>query len=92
MLPEQGVDGADQGGTRVSAVILGEEYVIRGDAEAEYIESLAEEVDARMRAIAEVNPRLSTQQVAVLFALNLLGELAVSKRRYAELLNLLEQI
>lgn len=92
MLPEEDRGGAGQEGTRVSAVIMGEEYVIRGDAEAERIESLAREIDSRMRAIAEANPRLSTQQVAVLSALNLMGELVVSQRRYTELLNLLEQV
>ena len=73
-------------------MIFGEEYVIRGDADAERIESLARQIDSRMRAIAEVNPRLSTHQVAVLSALNLMGELAISERRYNELLNLLEQV
>ncbi|HHY62341.1 MAG: cell division protein ZapA [Bacillota bacterium] len=92
MLTEQGPDGLDQEGVRVSAVILGEEYVIRGDTEAEQIESLAKEVDLRMKAIAEANPRLSSQQVAVLSALNLMGELVVSKRRYSDLLDLLEQV
>ncbi|MGI6517908.1 MAG: cell division protein ZapA [Bacillota bacterium] len=92
MLPEQGGGGAGQVGTRVSTVIFGEEYVIRGDADAERIESLARQIDSRMRAIAEVNPRLSTHQVAVLSALNLMGELVISERRYNELLNLLEQV
>ena len=92
MLPEQGRGGAGQVGTRVSTVIFGEEYVIRGDADAARIESLARQIDSRMRAIAEVNPRLSTHQVAVLSALNLMGELVISERRYNELLNLLEQV
>jgi len=62
------------------------------DADAERIESLARQIDSAYGAIAEVNPRLSTHQVAVLSALNLMGELVISERRYNELLNLLEQV
>lgn len=85
--PKAGKDAA-----KVSALIMGEEYVIRGDADSDYIEGIARNVDARMRRIAESNQRLSLQQAAVLAALNIADELESSKRRAADLLRLLEQI
>ncbi|HAI87204.1 MAG TPA: cell division protein ZapA [Firmicutes bacterium] len=78
--------------SRVGAVIMGEEYVIRGDAPGEYIENLARDLDLRMRKLSEANPRLSLHQTAVLLALNLADELSSCHRRCAELLRLLEQV
>ncbi|HON42173.1 MAG TPA: cell division protein ZapA [Bacillota bacterium] len=78
--------------SRVSALIMGEEYVIRGDAPSEYIEDLARDLDSRMQKLSESNPRLSLHQTAVLSALNLADELSSCRRRYADLLRLLEQV
>ena len=78
--------------SRVCAVIMGEEYVIRGDAPGEYIEDLARDLNSRMQKLSEANPRLSLHQAAVLSALNLADELSSCRRRYADLLRLLEQV
>ncbi len=77
--------------SKVSTLIMGEEYVIRGDAPSEYIEDLARDLDSRMQKLSEANPRLSLHQTAVLSALNLADELSSCRRRCADLLRLLEQ-
>jgi len=78
--------------SKVSALIMGEEYVIRGDAPGEYIEDLARDLDSCMQKLSEANPRLSLHQTAVLSALNLADELSSCRRRCADLLRLLEQV
>lgn len=78
--------------SKVSAIIMGEEYVIRGDVPADHIRDLAEDLDSRMRKISEGNPKLSLRQAAVLSALNLAGELSSCRRRCADLLRMLEQV
>jgi len=89
---EDGSGGLMKDSSRVCAVIMGEEYVIRGDAPGEYIEDLARDLNSRMQKLSEANPRLSLHQAAVLSALNLADELSSCRRRYADLLRLLEQV
>jgi len=94
-IPDDRGDGSGnfvKDSSRVSALIMGEEYIIRGDAPGEYIEDLARDLDLRMQKISEANPRLSLHQTAVLSALNLADELSSCRRRYADLLRLLEQV
>ena len=94
-IPHDTVEGSGdfvKDGSRVSALIMGEEYVIRGDAPGEYIEDLARDLDSRMQKLSEANPRLSLHQTAVLSALNLADELSSCRRRCADLLRLLEQV
>ncbi|MCR4425657.1 MAG: cell division protein ZapA [Firmicutes bacterium] len=88
MLPQQ---SQKKDTNRVLAVIMGEEYVIRGDASPDYIESLAHDLDLRMRKISESNPRLSLHQVSVLAALHIADELGAARRKYGELLRLVDQ-
>lgn len=61
-------------GKRTKVNIFGTEYRIRGTEEAEYIRKAAMYVDAKMREVA-VSSSLSTTQVAVLAALNIVDEL-----------------
>jgi cell division protein ZapA len=62
--------------TRVTVKIYGEEYVLRGYADAGYIERLAAYVDKKMRLIVQGNPHLSSYKVAVLVALNITEEMS----------------
>ncbi len=55
--------------------ILGEEFIIKGAVSSSYLARIAEIVDTRMRNIAEANPKLGRQKVAVLACLNLADEL-----------------
>ena len=94
-IPHDRVEGSGdfvKDNSRVSALIMGEEYVIRGDAPGEYIEDLARDLNSRMQKLSEANPRLSLNQMAVLSALNLADELSSCRRRCADLLRLLEQV
>lgn len=61
--------------------IYGAEYHIRGDADAKYIETIAEYVDEKMR---EVNQNLrvdSSLKVAILAAVNIAHELFEERAR-----------
>ena len=57
--------------SRLTVKILGEEYIIRGDASMEHLKKVAEQVNDTMSQLAEKHPRMSNQKLAVLTALNL---------------------
>jgi len=75
---------------RVGVKIYGEEYVVKGSASREYIESIALQVDQKMVQIARRNPNLSLGKVAVLTAINLADELNRLQEDYDTLIKLLE--
>lgn len=77
---------------RITAEIMGEEYVIRAKASEEHVLTIAREVDDAMRRVAASNPRLSTRQVAVLTALNLGDELAKARLRQRALVDAIEHM
>lgn len=77
---------------RVVVKIMEEEYIVLSDAEAEYIKGLAGLVDERMKAALAVNPRLSRGQAAILVCLSLADDLNKIKRRYTELMSLVEDV
>ncbi len=76
---------------KVTARIMGEEYVIRGRAPQEHIERIARYVDEKMNQIAETYPKLGTSRVAVLSAINMADELFKIKEQYEQLTRLLEE-
>jgi|CZCA01.1.fsa_nt_gi cell division protein ZapA len=77
---------------RVAVSILGEEYIIRSDAETDHVKELAESVDKRMRTALRMNPRLSRGQAAILVCLSLADDLKKARRRYEELMSLVEDV
>ena len=77
---------------RVTVDIVGEEYIIRSDAETEHVRELAEEVDERMKAALAMNPRLSRCLAAIFVCLSLADDLKKARRRYEELMRLVEDI
>lgn len=77
--------------SRVTVKIYGEEYVVKGYAEPEYIEGIAAYVDKKMRLIGQRNPHLSVSKVAVLAALNIADELTRLQEDYDSLVRLLEE-
>ncbi|WP_054696551.1 cell division protein ZapA [Syntrophomonas palmitatica] len=77
--------------TRVTVDIFGEDYVVKGDENPEYIEMLASYVDRRMKMIQKRNASLSTTRIAVLTALNLADELNKLQEDYDELVKKLEE-
>ncbi len=54
--------------------IYDQEYFMRGELDPEYIQKLAQFLDARMRSIAERTRTVDSLRVAVLAALNLADE------------------
>lgn len=59
----------------VRVEIFGKSYTIRGEEDRSYIESVAEYVDGKMRALQEKLPSASVSNVAVLTSLQLADEL-----------------
>ena len=59
----------------VQVQIFGHSYTIRGEAEQDYITSVAAYVDRKMREITEKLPVASLSKVAILASLNIADEL-----------------
>jgi len=76
---------------RVTVEIFSQEYIVKGNENAEYIEMLAAYVDRRMRMIEQRNHSLSITKVAVLTALNLADELNKLQEDYDDLVKALEE-
>lgn len=55
--------------------IYGQEYPIKSDADATYVQQIAEYVDRKMKEVAEKVPARIHSQLAVLTALNIADEL-----------------
>ena len=58
----------------------------------DHVRELAESVDERMKAALAMNPRLSRGQAAILVCLSLADDLKKARRRYEELMRLVEDI
>lgn len=71
--------------------ILDKSYTIRGDAKEEYIKTLANFVDRKMREIQAAAPVLTIDKVAILTAVNIADELFQMKREEKRIDKLLEQ-
>jgi cell division protein ZapA len=75
--------------TRVE--IYDQEYDMRGDLDAEYIQRLAKFLDLKMRSIAARTNTVDSLRVAVLAALNLADEYHQLKAKYEETTKQVEQ-
>ncbi|AYV56899.1 cell division protein ZapA [Leptospira kmetyi] len=64
---------------RVKVRILGEEYTILSETGEDYIHSLADEVDRKLRELGAGMPGASRQKLAILAALNFADELQQAK-------------
>jgi len=76
---------------KVAVEIFGDEYVIKGEADPQYMEMLAAYVDKKMRQIGGRNPQLSRAKLAVLVAINLADELSKLQEDYDTLVKLIEE-
>jgi len=68
----------------ISVDIYDQIYNLRG-TDPDYIERLAQTVDAKMRAVSAHGGTVDSLRVAVLAALNIADELAVLRQRYETL-------
>src|SRR5712692_6716852 len=59
----------------VKVQIFGQTYSIQGELDGKYVQKLAQYVDEKMHAIADVTKTVDTQKVAVLAALAIADEL-----------------
>ena len=64
-----------RGSTATEVEIFGALYHVRGDKDPEYLRELADEVDQKMREIAQQVSTVDTGKIAILVALNLTDEL-----------------
>jgi cell division protein ZapA len=75
----------------VKVTILGQEYPVRADADADYIRDIAAFLDARMRKIQKAEPNRPALKVAILAALNLTDEVFTLQREKQELIERYER-
>lgn len=64
----------------VEVTIFGKQYTVRGEADAEYIQRLADYVDGQMRVISQSMTTATPSKIAVLAALNIAHQLFQSER------------
>lgn len=74
---------------KVIVEIFGEKHVLRGGESPEDMKKIAQEVDQKMRLIAQRMPRLAVHQVAILAALNLADELGKLREEQETLMQLI---
>jgi len=79
----------NNGKTRAVVRICGDEYIIRGDAEEEYIRHLAAIVDKKMREVQTSHPNQPRHKLALLAAINLADELERMREENKELMELI---
>lgn len=74
----------------VTVKIYGHEYTLKGEAEPEYVEKVAEFVDRKMHEVAGSSSLVSTTKIAILAAINVADELFRERRKRQEALALLD--
>jgi cell division protein ZapA len=62
--------------------ILGQKYVIKGDAPPEYIQQIADFVDEKLKEVYTTAPDITPLKAAILTALNIADELHRFKQQY----------
>jgi cell division protein ZapA len=62
--------------------ILGQKYIIKGDAPAEHIRQLAEIVDQKLKEVYSSVPNITPLKAAILAAINIADELQKLKDQY----------
>jgi cell division protein ZapA len=68
---------------KVEVTILGQKYLIKGDASPEHIKKIAGHVHHELRLVYESNPSITPLRAAILAALNIADELHKTKEYYA---------
>ena len=80
----------------IKVEIFGNEYRIKGQADAEYVRQVAAYVDEKMRQIAQMSATGAVSKIAILTAINIADELLRERlerqRSVEELSQRLEQI
>lgn len=71
--------------------VLGDEYLIRGKDDEQYMEEVARYIEQTIQTVSEANPKLNKSQISVLAALRIADELHKLRKHYQYLEELLEQ-
>ena len=71
--------------------ILGQEYRVKGDSDANRIEKVGRYVDQKMRQLTKGSSLASSTKVAILAALNIADELYEEKQKSSELLQQVDE-
>ncbi|MSP62675.1 MAG: cell division protein ZapA [Myxococcales bacterium] len=69
----------------VAVTIAGQRYMLKSDAEVEYVNSIAAFVDQKIGEVQRSTRQVGTHQVAILAALQIADDLFQERRRRAEL-------
>jgi cell division protein ZapA len=72
---------------RVKVEIFGESYVLKGPESIEYLQTLAQYVDKKVRQLAVRNSRLGKERASLLAALNIADELMKLQKKYDQKTN-----
>lgn len=65
----------------VTVTIMGRNYTLRAEEDAQYVRMIAAYVDDKLQEIAKVSPRMSTTRLAILAAINIADELHKLEQR-----------
>jgi len=76
---------------RVTVNIYGQDYTLKGEADADYVQEVARYVDEKMREISDTSSVAMTAKVAILAAINIADELFRERRKRHEALSLLDE-
>lgn len=76
----------------VEVHILGQKYLIKGDASPEHIQQLAEYVDARLREVYQTSAHITPLKAVILASLNIADELHRLKDEYTTMTHNLKSI
>lgn len=76
---------------KVEVFILDDRYVLKGGESPEYLETLAFQLDKRLKKAQDANPRLSKVQTVVLTAANLLDELIKLQQEYRDFVEMVDE-
>lgn len=68
----------------VTVSIFGQEYTLKGGADPEYVQKVAQFVDERMNEVASHAPVATTARVAILAAVNIADELFREQQKRLE--------
>ncbi len=68
----------------VTVNIFGQEYTLKGDADSDYVQKVAQFVDERMNEVARNSSVASTAKVAILAAVNIADELFREQQKRLE--------
>ncbi|MBZ0155699.1 MAG: cell division protein ZapA [Alphaproteobacteria bacterium] len=76
----------------VEVHILGQKYLIKGDAPPEHIQQLAEYVDAKLREVYQTSAHITPLKASILASLNIADELYRLKSEYNAIAHNLKNI